>query len=346
MFPFRTDRLLVRPLATEDLEALTAYRNDRDVARFQQWPLPYTVERAAGMVADPAPEDPVAGEWIQLALVRESGTLVGDLGLFTDASGAIATVGYTLATEQQGNGYATEAVAGLVDRLFETGIHRVEATLDPENVASARLLERLGFRYEGRSRQSSEMRGSWGDDDRYALLAEDRRAWVERPTGPPAEVHLIEIVDDNLHAATRLATHRSQERFVAPVLYSLGNALVPGEDDGAPIVPWFRLIEADGELAGFLMVSLPNAADPDPYLWRMLIDARHQGRGIGRRALGLLAAHLAAAGSQTLYVSWEEGRGGPEPFYVKLGFEPTGEVEDGEIVARVPIDTLLVRTAG
>jgi GNAT superfamily N-acetyltransferase len=145
-------------------------------------------------------------------------------------------------------------------------------------------------------------------------------------------------------AAVGVAVHHSQERFVASVVDSLADALVPGEEDGHPVVPWFRMVTADGVPAGFVMVALPAAGTTEANLWRFLVDARHQGRGIGRRMLGLVADEMAAVyGATTMRTSWVEGRGGPEPFYRALGFEPTGEIDGGEIVARVAIDTLIAR---
>jgi ribosomal protein S18 acetylase RimI-like enzyme len=141
----------------------------------------------------------------------------------------------------------------------------------------------------------------------------------------------------------RLETHRSQRRFVATVAESLADALVPEVIDGAPVVPWFRAIAADGELAGFVMIAETTEQHPEPYLWRLLIDRRHQRRGIGERALVLLAEHLRAAGDEVLLTSWVDGPGGPEPFYRRLGFEPTGTVIDGEIEGRVPLAVLLDR---
>ena len=72
-----------------------------------------------------------------------------------------------------------------------------------------------------------------------------------------------------------------------------------------------------------------------PYLWRLLIDRRHQRRGIGDRVLSLLVARLRAEGHESLLVSWHPGPGGPEPFYLARGFVPTGEVDEDEIVARL-----------
>jgi diamine N-acetyltransferase len=71
------------------------------------------------------------------------------------------------------------------------------------------------------------------------------------------------------------------------------------------------------------------------YLWRFMIDARYQGTGVGRRALELLFEHVRTRpGAKELLTSVVPGEGGPGPFYEKLGFVYTGEVDDGELVMR------------
>ena len=329
---------LLRPFTLADAAVLAAYRTDPDVARYQDWAVPFTVEAAeqliAGQAGLPGPE---RGGWYQIA-IEHDGELVGDLALGLDETGQLATLGYSLRTDRQGSGFASEAAGALIDRLFASfGVHRVAATLDPANIASARLLERLGFRYEGRGVQSALVRGEWADDDRYALLRSDREAWLNRPRTPPADVRLVEITPENLGAVFRLATHRTQEHFVATMPWSFADALIPEVVDGAPAVPWYRAVEADGELVAFVMCAEVTDVHREPYLWRLLVDRRHQRRGIGGRIISLVIDHARDQGATTLLTSWSEGPGAPEPFYRRLGFEPTGEIVDDEIVARLQI---------
>ncbi|MCW3844757.1 GNAT family N-acetyltransferase [Micromonospora yasonensis] len=84
-------------------------------------------------------------------------------------------IGYVLAADRWGRGLGTE-VAGLLLRLaFEqVGLHRVEATTRPDHVASCRVLEKVGMRREGVSRDHLLVRGHWWDSVRYAILATDR----------------------------------------------------------------------------------------------------------------------------------------------------------------------------
>jgi aminoglycoside 6'-N-acetyltransferase len=86
-----------------------------------------------------------------------------------------AEIGYTLATAYQGNGYATEALRSMLELLFiERGLRRISAECDARNLRSARLLQRLGFQYEGRRRAHTWIKGEWTDDLLFGLLAEDR----------------------------------------------------------------------------------------------------------------------------------------------------------------------------
>ena len=102
----------------------------------------------------------------------------------------------------------------------------------------------------------------------------------------------------------------------------------------SPDIAWFRAIYADDTPVGFVMLE-DNAATERYYLWRFMIDARHQRRGIGQRALELLFEHVKTRpGASVLYTSCVPGEGSPGPFYEKLGFVYTGEEDEGELVMR------------
>lgn len=257
--PFRTSRLTLRAFVAADAPAMAAYRNDPDVARYQDWPIPYPATRATRKIADVAGRvDPMPDEWWQIA-IEHDGELAGDVAVHLDATGSVATLGYTLALAHQGSGVASEAIGAIVDRLFERmGIHRVQATVDPANLPSIRLLEGLGFLPEGVALQSVEIRGEWLDDARYGMLRGDHDAWAARPTTPPADVRLVEITPVNATAVVRVRTFEWQQRLVSPNVVSFADAFVPEIVDGAPVVPGCRAIEADGELVGFVMMAEPS----------------------------------------------------------------------------------------
>lgn len=332
-FPLRTERLTLRFVGEQDVAALTAYRNDPAVAALQDWELPYSREKAAALAERQAGlTDYEPGRGHQVAIELD-GELVGDVYIGLHEHGGIADIGYSLIPSAQGRGVAFEAVNALIADLVErVGVHRIVAELSKDNGPSIRLLERLGMTFEAFTRQSFWWRGVWDDNLYYGMSAEQWRAWRDRPRTPPATVRLVEITEDNRWTYARVRTHRSQEHFCATVHDSYADALFPGERYGVPLVPVLRGIEADGEPAGFLMYC-----EAGPYLWRFLIDRRHQGRGIGRRAMTLWLDEMRAHGHTEVETSWGQGKGSPEPFHMATGFVPTGEFEDGEVLARLPL---------
>ncbi|MFJ4435671.1 GNAT family N-acetyltransferase [Streptomyces sp. NPDC088923] len=178
----RTPRLLVRRFRPEDAATLAAYRSVPEVARYQGWSAPVTDEEARRLVAEFAAGDPAAPGWFQYAVEeRESGALVGDVGVRLDENRMQADLGFTLPPDAQGRGYATEAVRAVLGELFaRPGIRRVSAVCDVRNLASARLLERVGFRREGLRPAYTWLKGEWTDDLLYGLLAD----WWLTPTAP------------------------------------------------------------------------------------------------------------------------------------------------------------------
>ncbi|HVE20014.1 MAG TPA: GNAT family N-acetyltransferase, partial [Ilumatobacteraceae bacterium] len=125
--------------------------------------------------------------------------------------------------------------------------------------------------------------------------------------------------------------------FVVLMARLFSQALISPMHNDQQVVPWMRAVQADDEIVGFMMLLAASPGEPVPYLWRFLIDRRHQRRGVGRRAIGLLADQMRADGHHSLMVSWEEGPGGPRPFYEGLAFVPTGVVVGGETEARLDL---------
>lgn len=170
-------RVRLRRFRPEDAEVLAAYRSDPETARFQSWSPPYSLEMARELVVAFADDEPgVPGTSFQYAIERtDAPGLIGDVMLSTDSDVRLVEVGFTLAPEHRGRGYATEAVGVLLEHLFAPGspVHRVEARLDPRNTRSAALLERLGFTLEGVLREAYWDAGEWVDDAIYALLGRE-----------------------------------------------------------------------------------------------------------------------------------------------------------------------------
>lgn len=174
----RTQRLLLRRFRSDDVDAVVAYRNDRDVARFQSWDPSYSRADAARLFAEDA--DVAAGQpgaWVQVAIEQQAtGALCGDCGIHVLSNQPrTAEVGITLAPDYQGRGIATEALGAIIDWLFgDLDMHRVYAHTDDRNEAVQRLLERLGFRLEARLIEADWFKGEWTTLRVYALL---RKEW-------------------------------------------------------------------------------------------------------------------------------------------------------------------------
>lgn len=175
---FETPRLSARPLSPADVHAFVAYRADPEIARFQGWS-DYTLDLGTTLIEAMQEAQPgVPGEWFQIGLKeRTSGTLVGDLALKVDGhEPRVAEVGFTLALEQQGKGYGTEAVGALLGFAFETfGLHRIIAVTDALNAPAAAVLERVGMRREGHFHENIFFKGAWGSEFHFAIL---EREWA------------------------------------------------------------------------------------------------------------------------------------------------------------------------
>ena len=145
-----------------------------------------------------------------------------------------------------------------------------------------------------------------------------------------SEVTLREVTADTVRKITDLEVSAEQKGFVAPNAVSIAQAYFEPK-------AWFRAIYADDEPVGFIMLY-DDADKPEYYLWRLMVAADHQRKGIGRRAVELLIDYVKTRPNATeLLTSFVPEPGGPEPFYRSFGFVDTGEVDDGEVVVRLAL---------
>jgi len=149
------------------------------------------------------------------------------------------------------------------------------------------------------------------------------------------EPRIERITPDNVGAACKLAVRPDQERFVAPVAFSLAEAYVH------PDVAWPRLVYDGADPVAFVMGAFDPGADIDFFrcgIWRLNVAGDKQGRGYGRFAVQAVLDEARARGQQRATVLWVRGEGGPEEFYLKLGFRPTGQEFHGELVGEILLD--------
>lgn len=180
-WPVRTERLAFRPATVEDLPAVFEIRRLPEVS---QWlpTLPTDREAFVERLADP--------ERLAMTLALElDGRLVGDLFLrigdpwaqaevVEQARGTMAEIGWVLSPDVAGRGLATEAAEALLGVCFEDlGLRRVKALCFADNVASWRIMEKVGMRREEYAVEESLHRsGRWLDGVSYAVLAREWRA--------------------------------------------------------------------------------------------------------------------------------------------------------------------------
>ena len=178
--PIRTERLVLRHITVDDLDALRYY-TDPEVCRYLPFPPAdetALAARVAMMAERLAPSEP--NEVLSLAVVHED-TLIGDLIIRLRArvndqtAPSVAEIGWAFAPSYTGRGFATEAATALVDLAFgHYPLHRLVAQLDPRNERSAALCERIGMTREAHLRQDwPEADGTWGDNVIYGLLRDE-----------------------------------------------------------------------------------------------------------------------------------------------------------------------------
>lgn len=174
--PLRTRRLLLRPLTVADAPALFPVFSDPDSMRWFG-ELHRTQADTEALFHDYTVGPYAAGARQWAILPAGGGAPVGSLSLHRMQQGMCQT-GYILVPAARGRGLASEALAAVLTHAFlELGLHRVEAKVDPDNIASLRTVERLGFVREARLRRSFPARDEWRDEVVFGLLA---REWLDR----------------------------------------------------------------------------------------------------------------------------------------------------------------------
>ena len=154
-------------------------------------------------------------------------------------------------------------------------------------------------------------------------------------TATATGLRLVPVTPGNFDDAVAVKVRRDQEHLVAPVMKSLAQAYVYGD------AAWPRLILDGDRVVGFLMAFLDvdwtqgAGATPDlrSGLWRLNIGQSEQQRGHGRFAVEQVAAEIRRRGGTRMFVSYHPGPAGPQDFYLRLGFEETGEATGGQAIA-------------
>jgi RimJ/RimL family protein N-acetyltransferase len=176
-YPIETERLLLRPFAATDFDALFAMQSREDVARYLYWDarsraeVREALEKKIASTAIRTQDDALA----LAAVVPRTGELVGDFVLWLHAPEQ-GEIGFIVHPDHHGRGYATEAGRVMLRLAFEgLGLHRVIGCAEVRNTASARVLEKLGMRREAQLVENEWVKGEWQSELVYAMLD---REWV------------------------------------------------------------------------------------------------------------------------------------------------------------------------
>ncbi|WP_246080650.1 GNAT family N-acetyltransferase [Modestobacter altitudinis] len=170
----RSERLVLRPFTTDDVEAVFAGCQDPEVQRWINIPVPYTREHAHSYVAEEAPAERLAGTGTDLA-VEADGVVVGSTGVHRIGQHPMGPeIGYWIAPAGRGKGYAAELTHALAEWALGLGAHRVYLVADVRNAGSQQVARRAGFAQEGVLRSYLAYRdGSRGDAALFSRLPGD-----------------------------------------------------------------------------------------------------------------------------------------------------------------------------
>jgi RimJ/RimL family protein N-acetyltransferase len=176
-WPMHTERLLLRPFEEGDLQSLYAMQSDEEVVRYLYHDVRslddvrISLGRKMTSVSINAEGDGVTAA----VILRDTGELVADLSLWMVSEGhQQGELGFVVHPAHQRKGYATEASRRMLEFAFTTmRLHRVIGRLEARNVASARVMEKLGMRREAHFIENEWVKGEWQSEFVYALLAEE-----------------------------------------------------------------------------------------------------------------------------------------------------------------------------
>ncbi|WP_172123565.1 MULTISPECIES: GNAT family protein [unclassified Devosia] len=182
-YPMETKRLRLRPFTRGDVDAVFAYRQRDDVARFL-FDSALSREECALAVQQRIAQTTLIEEGDKIVLGVElpgTGELIGEVSLiWRSVDSQQGEVGWILHPDYHGQGYGTEAAGAMLDLAFrQANLHRVIARCAAENAPSFHLMERLGMRREAHFREHAITKGVWDEEFIYAILQGE---WLSRNT--------------------------------------------------------------------------------------------------------------------------------------------------------------------
>lgn len=141
------------------------------------------------------------------------------------------------------------------------------------------------------------------------------------------DLRLEELSAKTIVAANNLTLRPGQEQFVTPPSYAIADSFID------PNTSWPRVVMDGDTVVGFIRGNFDPDAEQEQFrscVWRVSVDAGHQGQGVGRFAVVALAEEARSRGFERLTAIWEPGDAGPEEFFLRVGFTIIGQTEYGE----------------
>ena len=184
----RSGRIAIRPIRLRDSRAV-----ERELVEGRAWMREWEATSPRGTVGFDTrssiralQQNARGGQGLPF-VIEVDGELAGQLNVTSIAYGSLssATIGYWIAERFAGVGATPTAVALATDHCFQAlGLHRMEICIRPENAKSLRVVEKLGFRYEGLKRRYIHINGGWRDHYCFGLVTEEvpegvLRRWQE-----------------------------------------------------------------------------------------------------------------------------------------------------------------------
>jgi len=171
-----TERLVLRPLAMTDDEAIYAYGSDPLVSQYVSFDTHRSIEDARGFLRTTLENYAAGKDPAGFAIVlKENNILIGTIGYLNwHPNHKRIEIGYAISRTYWNNGYVTEAAKGLITYFFRhSDLVRIEAQVRLENGASSRVLEKAGMRFEGILRKHLLFKGEHHDMNMYSILRDE-----------------------------------------------------------------------------------------------------------------------------------------------------------------------------
>lgn len=335
-----TERIFLRKFCMEDLADVHSYCSDPKIDRFVTWEAHRTEEDTKKFL-NRMLERYKLGEPSDWAIMeKSSGRIIGSIGLImVDEANASCTIGFALGTAYWNKGYMSEVLGRVVRYLFEEcGVNRIQACCCEENVASAHVLEKNGFRFEGLQYEAVRMKERFWNLKMYSLLF----SWWENANEPSSEIRdkviIEEVTEEDLTdvLALQKIAYQSEAAIygygIAPLTQTL-------EDIKASMK---ELVFLKAVLNGVLVGSIrARIGEGTCFIGRLIVAPEYQHQGIGRRLLNTMEA-LHSGKRFELFTGHLSTRN--IEMYKRLGYSPFKTVRIGDRESLVYLEKFPTRT--